>query len=100
MSSDFPHPKKRYYLVELDRDGVPVNFIPQPGVNARDTAIKDAQYIIEDDPTGPRYGLAIVEVLEVITPVVTVTSHVEPPIQPDAPEVWDPIAKEEEPQDA
>lgn len=89
MSSDFPHPKKRYYLVELDRDGVPVNFVPQPGTNTRGVAILDAQDIIEDDPTGPRYGLAIVEVLEVITPVITVTSHVEPPRQPDVPEVWD-----------
>ncbi len=93
MSTDFPHPHHRYYLVDLDCDGIPITFWDSDtrttGSDSQPDIIQRAQYLIMKGPNKYRYGLAIIEILDVITPIIVVTVHHESPIQPDPPEVWD-----------
>ena len=95
MSVDFPHPRYRYYLAELDSDGILrdllVHHTNSTGTDNRGEAVQRAQHLIINKSPIYRYGLAIVEVLEVITPIVNVTTHIEPPKPPELPEVWDEI---------
>lgn len=88
MSTEFPHPRYQYYLIELDQHGVPKDLVHQPGSNIRGDAIKAAQELIMSRDNDRVYyrGIAIVEILEVVTSIREVTTYIESPRHPDPPD--------------
>ncbi len=93
MSTDFPHPHYRYYIVELNCDGTPTNlWISRTytrGTDSRNEAIKRAQELVIDKSHELRHGLAVIEVLDVISPISVVTANIETVDYTKKPEVWD-----------